>query len=486
MNKCFFPALVILTALVSCQTPPTQSQDMKPVSLDVRSFGATGDGKALDSVAINRAIDAASDNGGGTVHLPAGQYLCASIRLKSNIGLYLDHGATIIAADGQVYDPPEPNAAHAYQDFGHSHFHNSLIWGENLENVSITGPGLIWGRGLSRGETDKSMAYAHITMGKFGFPSTQDTLHDGVGNKAISLKNCRNVLIRDISILHGGHFAILATGVDNFIMDSVKIDTNRDGVDFDCCHHVHMSNCSVNSPHDDGICLKSSYALGKARATEDVTITNCQVSGYDEGSLLDGTRKRNHENTCGRIKFGTESNGGFKNITISNCIFDWCNGLALETVDGGLLEDVTITNITMRDIFNSPIFLRLGSRLRGPDGAPVGALRRVTISNVVCYRSSTKTPCIISGIPGHDIEDIRLHDIRIWSKGGGTAEMAALKPAEHERGYPEPSMFGDIPASGLYARHVNGLQLRDVEFHLLAPDARPEVVMDDVQGFEKK
>ena len=134
-----------------------------------------------------------------------------------------------------------------------------------------------------------------------------------------------------------------------------------------------------------------------------------------------------------------------------------------------MLEDVTIDNITMRDIFNSPIFLRLGARLRGPDGTAVGALRRVTISNIVCYNSSTKTPCIISGVPGHDIEDIRLHDIRIWSRGGGTAAMAALHPPENPTRYPEPSMFGAIPAYGLFAHHVNGLELRDVEFHLLAP-----------------
>jgi len=223
----------------------------------------------------------------------------------------------------------------------------------------------------------------------FGYPNPRDAVEPGWGNKSISLKLCRNVIIRDITILHGGHFAILATGVDNLTIDNLKIDTNRDGIDVDACKNVRISNCTVNSPFDDGICPKSSFALGYARATENVTITNCQVSGYDEGSLLDGTYKRafNNQNgtfsPTGRIKFGTESNGGFKNITISNCVFEYCRGLALETVDGGLLEDVTISNITMRDISNSPIFLRLGSRVRGPRGTPVGALRRVNINNVI-------------------------------------------------------------------------------------------------------
>jgi polygalacturonase len=125
---------------------------------------------------------------------------------------------------------------------------------------------LIWGKGLSRG---------------WGVgPKAEDP---GVANKAIALKNCRNVLLRDFSILHGGHFGILATGVDNLTIDNLKIDTNRDGMDVDCCRNVRITNCSVNSPWDDGICLKSSFALGYARATEMVTISNCLVAGSYEG-----------------------------------------------------------------------------------------------------------------------------------------------------------------------------------------------------------
>src|SRR5947209_3983912 len=354
---------------------------------NVKSFGARGDGKALDTPAVNRAIEAAAGAGGGTVRFPAGTYRCFSIRLKSNVTLYLDSGATILAADPRdgdgKYDPPEPNQWDKYQDFGHSHWHNSLIWGEGLENVSILGPGLIRGKGLVRSgnqsRTDaqnKALGNTNPEATPFGYPNPRDAVEPGWGNKSISLKLCRNVIIRDITILNGGHFAVLATGVDNLTIDNVKIDTNRDGIDVDACRQVRISNCTVNSPFDDGICPKSSFALGFARATENVTITNCQVSGYDEGTLLDGTYKReyrkySHDSPTGRIKFGTESNGGFKNITISNCVFDYSRGLALETVDGGLLEDVAITNITMRDVANSPIFLRLGRRLRGPQGPPV-------------------------------------------------------------------------------------------------------------------
>ena len=468
---------------------------------DVRTFGAKGDGKALDTAAINKAIDAAASRGGGTVLFSAGIYRCFSIHLKSNVALYLDQGATILAADpsdkdGQ-YDAPEPNQWDQYQDFGHSHWHNSLIWGENLENISILGPGRIWGKGLVRTGNQSRTKQQNDALGSapsdprgpFGYPNPRDAVESGWGNKSISLKLCRNVIIRDITILHGGHFAILATGVDNLTIDNLKIDTNRDGIDVDACKNVRISNCSVNSPFDDGICPKSSFALGYARSTENVTITNCQVSGYDEGTFLDGTYKREFRNQngsfspTGRIKFGTESNGGFKNITVSNCVFDYCRGLALEAVDGALLEDVTITNITMRDISNSPFFLRLGFRGRGPmESTTVGALRRVIISNVVVYNADPKYASIISGIPGHPIEDVRLSNIRVYSKGGGTKEQAALDPPEKEDTYPEPTMFGELPAYGFFIRHVKGLEMRDVEVSYLKEDARPPFVLTDVMG----
>jgi polygalacturonase len=440
---------------------------------DIKAFGAKGDGKTLDTAAINKAIETAAAAGGGTVRFPPGIYLCYSIHLKSNITLHLGPGATILAADpvqesGTGYDSPEPNAWDKYQDFGHSHWRNSLMWGEEIANLAITGPGLIWGRGLSRGEGDSKLA-------------------PGVGNKSISLKNCRNVTLRDFSILHGGHFAILATGVDNLTIDNLRIDTNRDGIDIDCCRNVRVSNCSVNSPWDDGICLKSSYGLGFARATDHVTITNCYVTGgYEEGTLLDATYKRigpgYKASRNGRIKFGTESNGGFRNITISNCVIDDCRGLALETVDGGMLEDVSITNITMRDITDVPFFLRLGSRMRGPEGTPIGQLRRVIISNVVVSNCASRQACIISGIPGHYIEYVKVSEIYVLHQGGGTKEDAGIQPPELENVYPEPSRFGTMPAHGFYIRHMRNIDLRDVEVRSTKEEFRPAFVLEDVVG----
>ncbi len=444
-------------------------------ALDVKTYGAMGDGKTLDTAAINKAIDAAAASGGGRVRFPAGSYLTYSIRLKSNVSLHLGEGATIVAADspmqaGTGYDLAEPMELDKYQDYGHSHFHNSLIWGENLHDIAILGPGLIWGRGLSKGTGPGPQAETA-----------------GVGNKAISLKNCRNVTLRDFGILHGGHFGILATGVDNFTIDNLRIDTNRDGIDIDCCRNVHVSNTSVNSPWDDAICLKSSFGLGFARATEMVTITNCFVSGnFEEGTLLDATFKRFAPDVrvphTGRVKFGTESNGGFKNITISNVTFDGCQGLALETVDGGLLEDVTISNITMRDIITAPIFMRLGRRMRGPDGVPIGVLRRVIINGIVCSNSASRISSIISGIPGHPIEDVKISNIYVQHQGGGTRETAAIDPPENENAYPEPTMFGAMPSHGLYIRHARNIEVSDIEIAPMKEDFRPAFALNDVQG----
>ncbi len=333
---------------------------VSPGIFDVRKFGAAGDGKSLDTEAINRAIAAAESAGGGVVLFPPGTYLSFSIRLKSQVHLHLMEGSQIVAAEspkpgeqtgynGGVYDPAEPVTAwDAYQDYGHNHWHNSLLWGEDLHDLSITGPGLIYGKGLSFGASRAARGNYPIYVAE----------QPGVGNKAIALKNCRNVLLRDFSLLKGGHFALLLTGVDNLTIDNLKIDTDRDGMDIDCCQNVRISNCTVNSPWDDGICPKSSYALGYARPTRNVTISNCWVTGYYElGTVLDGTFKKFASEAqvyrTGRIKCGTESNGGFINIAISDCVFEGCQGYALESVDGALFEDIAITNTTMRDLVSA-------------------------------------------------------------------------------------------------------------------------------------
>ena len=265
------------------------------------------------------------------VVFPAGVFLSFSIRLQSYVHLFLGPGSVLLAADSPApgedtgyasgsYDLAEEGLREkVYQDYGHTHWHNSLLWGEDLSDLSITGPGKIHGKGLSTG-------------GSRNMPPPRFTEEQhGVGNKVIALKNCRRVTLRDFALEEGGHIGVLLSGTDNVTISNLTIDTNRDGINIDCCRNIRVSDCLINSPWNDGICLKSSLALGFSRATENVTISNCQVTGhYELGSLLAGTyRQRNlHPGTraTGRIKCGTESNGDFRNITIVNCTFGRLRG----------------------------------------------------------------------------------------------------------------------------------------------------------------
>jgi len=451
----------------------------------VRAYGATGDGKALDSPAINQAIAACAQAGGGTVYFPAGTYLSGSIHLTNNINLFLDAGSVILGAPQKLdaYDPTEPWEGIAYQDGGHTYFHNSLIWGENLTNVSITGPGMINGGGLVRGDGKQDQMSGFANWNKPNPPTTTNFPPERLGNKAIALKLCRNVLLRDFTIFHGGHFAILTTGCDNLTVDNVTIDTDRDGIDIDCCRNTVVSNCRINSPNDDGLCPKSSFALGRNVITENLTIVNCQVSGFEEGTLLDGTMKPS-KNKNGRIKFGTEANGGFRNVTVANCTFRGCRGLALEEVDGGIMENITINSLAMMDVAAYPIYITTGKRNRGPNVTAPSRCRNIFISNVIATGVEPMSGIQITGTPGQPIEGVRLDNIRLVFNGGGTEQNAARVPPELGNGYPEPSNLGVMPAYGVFARHVKNLELANIRLSFENEDRRPAMVCVDANGLE--
>ena len=536
----FLLLMGLASSAAFAQTPPAAPQVTTPISLalfptrefNVRDYGAKGDGVAVDSPAINQAIDAAAAAGGGVVRLPAGTYLSYTIHLRSNITLRLDKDTILLAGApgaGGAYDPPEPNAFSQYQDGGHGHWMNSLIVGIGLDHVAITGPGVIKGTGLNRGD-------------------------GGPGNKAIALKNCRFVVLQDFWVLDGGHFALLASGVDDFLFDGVKTDTNRDSFDIDCCRRGFITHCQLNSHNDDALVLKTSFGLGEARPCEDLVLTHCTVTGYDQGTFYDGTKLRANprapdgDGPTGRIKFGTESDSAFRRISISDCIFDHSRGLAFETVDGGIIEDVSATNLTMTDINTAPIFFRIGNRARGPDHPPIGIIRRVLVSNVTATGVDPRFPILIAGLPDHPVQDVTLSNLHITSKGGFSLAMVASPPPgvglgfsqrgnrggrgagrgvapaltgalggappdfaagtaapapapgtpgttatprgprdpyavpENPTAYPEPSMFGLLPGYGVYARHAANLTVQDVTFGFEKEDTRPVVVLDDVQG----
>lgn len=439
---------------------------------NVRDFGAKGDGQTLDSPAINAAIEAAVRDGGGQVLLPAGTYLCGSIHLKSNIDLHLSAGCTILAAPAKMnaYDPSDPFDFPEYQDGGHTYFHNSLIWAEGEKNVSITGHGMLDGKGLTHKDTENS---GNIQGGSIG-----------TGDKAIALKLCRQVTIRDITIYRGGHFGIIMTGCDLSTIDNVTIDTNRDGFDIDCCKYMTITNCRINTPRDDALVLKSSYALKKPVLCEHIAISNCNITGYKCGTLLDGTYIPEPVNwVCGRFKLGTESNGGYRNISLTNCTFMYSSGLAFEEVDQGRMENIVVSNITMSHVHHYPIYITTGCRNRGPKEVTTPSTARdIQISNVIADDCDSLCSIIVTGMPGVPVKNVWLSNIRLYFKGGGTKDLADKNYREQGTNYPEPKFAGWTPAYGLYARHVDGLYVNDVTFRYERPDYRPAVLLDDVKN----
>lgn len=449
----------------------------KHATFDIRSFGAVGDGQHIDSPAINAAISAAAAAGGGTVVIPEGVWMAYSIHLQSHVTLHLGQGAVLRAAavtDSLGYDDPEPFNGIEYQDFGHSHWHNSLLWGEGLTDVALTGKGLIDGTGvLSRGGPRRG--------------------HTGPSeaNKALALRDCQRVTISGIRFLACGHFAMLLTGVDDLLIEGVDIDSNRDGIDIDCCEHVTLRHCRVNTVNDDAIVLKCSYALGRLKPTADVLIEHCQVSGYDVGSLLDGTfatttlHAPDGDGPTGRIKLGTESNGGFDHIRIRHCTFEHCRGLALETVDGAPMQHVRVSRLTMHDICNAPLYIRLGDRMRGPDALPSSSVNDIRLRHIDVSDADSRYACLIAGSEGQPVKNVRIRDLHVQFRGGVTLDDVVQQRGanpffQRGNGYPEPSAHGIQPAWGFAISHASDITLMAVRLETIHADERPVLFTDNV------
>ena len=368
------------------------------VFFNVHAYGAVGDGKTVHSPAIKRARDAASSAGGGMVLFPAGIYLCFSIRLKSNVHLHLEQGATILAADspkpgdttgynGGTFDAAEPNeslgavsglrsqplAQLAHLGEWTSTTSPSPALASSTEKASSfgAGPGVAAtstevrgfftepvGHPGANGQSTPAQPVRHFDP-RGDHPMFQAE-QPGVANKAVALKNCHNVELRDFSILKGGHFGLLLTGVDNLIIDNLTIDTDRDGMDIDCCQNVRVSNCTaVNSPWDDGICPKSSYSLGYARATRNVTIANCFVTGcYQLVARFSTARGRNSLKAAARTAPAASSAAQSPMAASSTSPSPDAYSKAVRatrlkpSTARAAREDITISNTTMRDIIS--------------------------------------------------------------------------------------------------------------------------------------
>jgi polygalacturonase len=444
--KGFAPACLLLLAAV---VGPSLA---RAAGCDIRQYGAVSDGKTLCTAAIQKAVDHCAAAGGGTVYFPPGVWLSGTIELRSHVTLRLDAGCRLLGS-AKAADYPEwvPNI----RSYSKTYVRQSLIRGENLEDVAICGRGTIDGQG-----------------GKFRWK--------GYKNRPflIRLVNCRRVLVENVALSNSAMWMQQYLACEGVTLRGITVFNhstyNNDGIDLDSCRGAIVSDCKIDSD-DDGICLKSTGE----RPCENVAITNCVVSSH-----------------CNAIKMGTESEGGFRNITISNCAVSspattkaingadrGQGGLSLELVDGGALENVAVSNLAI-DGVTVPIFLRLGNRGRPIDERSpkpgVGTFRNVVLGNIVATRAG-KIGCSITGIPGHPIENVQLSNIQIAFDGGGTPREAAAIVPEREAHYPEGTMFGTLPAYGFYCRHVTGLKLRDVSLRTERPDARPAVVCDDVK-----
>ena len=446
---------------------------------NVTDFGAAADGKTLDTKAIQAAVDSCSQNGGGTVLFPAGTYLSGTIYLKDHVRLKLATGSLLLGST-DVNDYPLNKCD--FPSYSDAYVGRALIWGEGLHGIAITGRGIIDGQGASfRDNIPKKTEWAKLTS--FYQDTTRYRPKAGYINRPylIRLVSCRDILVKDVTLRHSAMWMQQYLDCDFVRIQNITVynhgSKNNDMIDIDCCRNVIISGCYGDSD-DDGITLKSTGGV----PTENVTVSDCVVSSF-----------------CNAIKMGTESSGGFKNITITNCVIrpssepnkiygrpEGLAGIAMEIVDGGWLDGITISNITIKGT-TAPIFMRLGNRARRykpdlPEPA-VGKFRNVIVSNIVATGAGL-TGCSITGLPDHSVENVTLENIKITFVGGGTKEQAEAIVPENENRYPESTMFGVLPAFGFYCRHVNGLTFRDIKLSTSEPDHRPALICDDVSNLK--
>jgi len=458
---------------------------------NVLKFGAVADGETLSTAAVQRAIDVCAAYGGGKVYFPAGKFVLSTVFLKSNVRVEIQEGAEVLGSlNFYDYCPHEPVDYPLYQDASHSFFNTSMFVALDCENIAIFGKGKIDMRSV------------------WDEDNVRELVHRGA--KTIALKYCKNVEISGLEINNTTDLAIYFAGCENVDVYDIKMRVYIDGISPDNSKNVRIHDCDIETG-DDGIVFKSSYTLNCLGICEDIHVWDCKV-----------------KSRCNALKFGTETNGGFKNILMENIeVYETrISGIAIESVDGAVIDGITIRNVNMRNV-NAPIFIYLGSRMRGPAGREIGSISNVTLENitatgpyepyyVIPWRYSSfiandtyqepwnfgkgddvyfgaleggkesiwQMSCNVCGLTGYPLKNITLKNVHLHLDGG-VKEYEKEVPDNVEC-YPEVYVYGrTLPSKGIYFRHIDGLTLDNVTVETYRPDVREDFVFDDVNALKK-
>lgn len=404
---------------------------------NVKDYGAKGDGSTNDAAAINKAIKAANAaSGGGTVEFPAATYVVGgSIHMLSDVTLRLDKGSTL-KGTGSGYDAAEPNPFDKFQDYGHSHFHDAMIWGDKLTNIGFTGSGTIDGNGTFATGTPKS----------------------GQADKLISLTRCDGLTVSGITLRNGGHFAILTNGCDDITSDHLTISTasDRDGWNVINARNVKISNIHSSS-NDDALVFKSDWALGQTLPNGNVTVNDAALSSA----------------CCNALMFGSETCGDFTHYQFSNIEVTRAgkSGLGMVSMDGANISDVRYTNVTMANT-QSPIMEKIGTRKRCGGSPGIGGISDVHYTNVTGTAAGAFSPTLW-GQSGHLISDVTFDNVHLTLPGGHAA-MSTDVPSDN--GDYNPNSIGTRPAYGFYLHDVTGIQFTNSSFSFDKNDGRPAIL----------
>lgn len=431
----------------SCVPPNFPLPHFKSATFNVRDFGATGNGKVNETRAINEAIEKCSASGGGDVLFPAGTYLAASIHLRSNLRLVLDKDAVISGAKSG-YDAPEPNEFEKYQDFGHSHFHNALMWGERIENFAIVG-GRINGGSIIEGDEAQGR---------------------DVGDKVIALKSSRNLLFDGVTHENGGHMVYLLNDCENVTLSNIVIKKSRDAVNLVSCRNVQIHDCNFTGCGDDTIALKSDYALGRKIGSANVYVWNCYL-----------------ESAANALAVGAETVGDFRNINFWDIRVGraWKAGIAIRSIDGGIVDGAAYENISLKSV-DVPVSIVVRKRLLSGDAdRKVGAIRNIAISRLTAdeprpRRPEVIEPSLVAGLPESSVENFLLEHARIVAKGGIKSESSTARNGESKRRQRAAAMT----AAGFYIMHARTVRFHDVKLSYQTQDRRPCLVARDVSDLE--